>query len=202
MYLTTFICILPSIASLPLGEREQELEDDGSSDIKFQRRNNKALRFFGLLPTGGELTNQLARTEPHKVSSHYPNSPIYYIRLPPSPYVFVPGLGYVSPPQTSGFAAYNPLINLPVDFVSNGKPTSVYQWSPHTSPVPLIPAPTPAPTTTTTTTQRPYKPKPKPDSSVTNLKGPYLFNGKPSSIFIMRNPYATLLNDALQSFYP
>ena len=25
------------------------------------------------------------------------NSPIFYIRLPPSPYVFMPGLGYVSP---------------------------------------------------------------------------------------------------------
>lgn len=31
------------------------------------------------------------------------NSPVFYIRLPPSPYIYVPGIGYVSPhPYSNG----------------------------------------------------------------------------------------------------
>ncbi|KAL1130415.1 hypothetical protein AAG570_011663 [Ranatra chinensis] len=110
-----------------------------------------------------------ARVRPQKG-----NSPIYYIRLPPSPYVLVPGLGYVSrppsprPPPVPQTPDSN-LIRLPVDFLSNGKPTTVYSW----------------------------------DSQVLHLdKGPYFFNGRPTDIFLLRNTYNTLYDDGLQNFYP
>lgn len=74
--------------------------------------------------------------------SQQKESQIFYIRLPPTPYMFVPGIGYVSQPPS-----YNPLMapqpppvpsytppppsqfyNLPLNFIGNGKPTNVYQW--------------------------------------------------------------------------
>ncbi|XP_032525481.2 WW domain-binding protein 11 [Danaus plexippus] len=156
-------------------------------------------------------------------SLQYDNSPIFYIRLPPTPYMFVPGLGYVSQPPSLGPMApmlppgvpqqADPFINLPIDFVSNGKPTGVYQWSgaagyppaPQMDPFGYGPSPPvmpPAP--------RPeYKPsftKPKPvptNSKITNLKGPYVFNGKPSdSVYVLRDTYNSIYSDALQNFYP
>lgn len=119
----------------------------------------------------------------------YQDSNIYYIKLPPTPYMFVPGLGYVSqppryspPPQlpplnppmanvrpfrpprppTIYQPHVNPFIKVPIDFISNGKPTSVYQWQDE-------------------------KPPSRNDNQITNLdKGPYVFNGRPSSIYLIR----------------
>lgn len=125
------------------------------------------------------------------------NSPIFYIRLPPTPYMFVPGMGYVSQPPTIQPIApqygypppqpMSPFINLPVNFVSNGKPTGVYQWQPpptnYASPqYPSYLPPRP---------QRPYRPKPNysPDSKVTHLKGPYVFNGRPEDVYVLPNPH-------------
>ncbi|XP_076038688.1 uncharacterized protein LOC143023906 [Oratosquilla oratoria] len=53
---------------------------------------------------------------------HVTNSPIFYIRLPPSPYVYVPSLGYISPPATN-FNFLRPNVN----FLTNGKPVGIYQ---------------------------------------------------------------------------
>lgn len=155
-------------------------------------------------------------------SLQYDNSPIFYIRLPPTPYMFVPGLGYVSQPPSLGPAMppmlpqgvppqADPFINLPIDFVSNGKPTGVYQWNgnPGYSPVdpfgygsqPVMP-PAPRPSYNTQS----YKPKPKPaptNSKITNLKGPYVFNGKPEGdVYVLRDTYNSIYSDALQNFYP
>ncbi|XP_029166949.1 uncharacterized protein LOC114937598 [Nylanderia fulva] len=121
----------------------------------------------------------------------YQESNIFYIRLPPTPYTFVPGFGYISQPPTYSTAALkpqlplvtqllqlpyvrpatrpqptsqqtlNPFIKVPVDFVSNGKPTSVYQWQ--------------------------KKPNQRPaDSPITNLdtlSADFVTNGKPTSIY-------------------
>ncbi|XP_033214799.1 uncharacterized protein LOC117171526 [Belonocnema kinseyi] len=113
----------------------------------------------------------------------YPESNIYYIRLPPTPYMFVPGLGYISqpprysPPPLSPHITHvrpmrparpptiyqphvNPFIKVPIDFVSNGKPTSVYQWPSQDA---------------------------RPENRISNLdKGPYGFNGRPSSVYLLR----------------
>lgn len=45
----------------------------------------------------GEEENELSRTIPSKKNRRpqYNNSPIYYIRLPPQPYMFVPGKHYL-----------------------------------------------------------------------------------------------------------
>ncbi|KAH8340679.1 hypothetical protein KR059_004030 [Drosophila kikkawai] len=70
-------------------------------------------------------------------SSPARNSPIYYVRLPPTPYMFVPNMptapfgGGFSPLLTyqpmPSFSAYGSVFNLPVNFLANGKPTGIYQ---------------------------------------------------------------------------
>ncbi|KAG6461571.1 uncharacterized protein LOC115451023 [Manduca sexta] len=158
-------------------------------------------------------------------SLQYDNSPIFYIRLPPTPYMFVPGLGYVSQPPSIGPPmsplmpqpvppqVADPFINLPIDFVSNGKPTGVYQWSgaPAYPQVPQMPVDPfgygqpmmPARPSYNVPT---YQPKPKPvpsNSKVTNLKGQYVFNGKPGeNVYVLRDTYNSIYSDALQNFYP
>nr|XP_053639576.1 protein let-653-like [Cherax quadricarinatus] len=80
-----------------------------------------------------------------KKPSSYPitNSPIYYIRLPPSPYVYMPGLGYVSP-NNNKFDFLRPEVN----FINNGKPSNIFHFK-------APPTPTKAVATTTTTTVSP-----------------------------------------------
>ncbi|XP_045497812.1 uncharacterized protein LOC123695901 [Colias croceus] len=160
-------------------------------------------------------------------SLQYDNSPIFYIRLPPTPYMFVPGLGYVSQPPSIGppmppmmpqnvpSQVSDPFINLPLDFVSNGKPTGVYQWSgaPAFPQMPMDPYGFGGPQQLMPSGSRPSynapsysKPKPKPapnNSKITNLKGPYVFNGKPGdSVYVLRDTYNSIYSDALQNFYP
>ncbi|XP_017131166.1 uncharacterized protein LOC108148599 [Drosophila elegans] len=67
------------------------------------------------------------------------NSPIYYVRLPPTPYMFLPNMptnpfgGGFSPLLTyqpmPSFSAYGSVFNLPVNFLANGKPSGVYQMN-------------------------------------------------------------------------
>lgn len=160
-------------------------------------------------------------------SLQYDNSPIFYIRLPPTPYMFVPGLGYVSQPPSIGPPMspmmppgmppqVDPFINLPLDFVSNGKPTGVYQWSGapgYPSQLPQIPqvdpygyGPQPMMPRPDYNTPSYSKPKPKPaptNSKITNLKGQYAFNGKPGdNVYVLRDTYNSIYSDALQNFYP
>lgn len=141
----------------------------------------------------------LSRTEPFKrKNTQLLDSPTYYIRLPPNPYVFVPGVGYISRPpslnepevlntveeQKPERPAQNDIspssfLHLPMDFVSNGKPTSIYQLPND----PVL--------------------KPKPESNILTMnKGPYVFNGKPTDIYILRNSYNSIYADALTHFYP
>ncbi|XP_065358190.1 uncharacterized protein LOC135952258 [Calliphora vicina] len=76
-------------------------------------------------------------------SSSYPrNSPIYYVRLPPTPYMFLPSLGLGnSPASMSGyptmlpyqslpsFPSFSSVFNVPINFLANGKPSNIYQMS-------------------------------------------------------------------------
>lgn len=121
------------------------------------------------------------------------NSPVYYIRLPPQPYMFVPGLGYVSQPSSNAISQF---VNVPVSFVANGKPSAIYQWGGALDGFPTAAPPPPF------TTPRP-KPVVKPaDSAIHRLPGKYTFNGKPNDIFVLRDSYNSLYSDALQNFYP
>ena len=87
-----------------------------------------------------------------------PDSQIYVVRLPATPYSYVPGMGYVSQPVrfAAGPRRESPLVKLPVDFVSNGKPTGVYRWRPTDSPVLRLD------------------------------RGPYVFDGRPSRIYLLQ----------------
>lgn len=178
-------------------------------DAKPAERNGKAIAFLDYLQPEGDYgnyevdnddyvsmaleENDLGRTIPspkQRIAPQQYNSPIYYIRLPPQPYMFVPGLGYVSQPAPSAMSQF---VNLPVSFVANGKPNSIYQWS---GAFPAFPTPTPAP--------KPQKPQKKPlaDSTIHRLPGTYTFNGKPEDIFVLRDSYNALYSDVLQNVYP
>ncbi|KZC13723.1 hypothetical protein WN55_06012 [Dufourea novaeangliae] len=128
--------------------------------------------------------------------------------------MFVPGLGYISQPPTYTTSnlrpqipyakpsrpkqPVNPFIKLPIDFVSNGKPTSVYQWQKKPT---KKPSDSPITNLDTLSTdfvsngkptsiyqwQTNLKPINRPDDVVNNLdKGPYTFNGKPTSFFLLK----------------
>lgn len=129
--------------------------------------------------------NDLSRASPSrkKVSSSY-ESPIYYIRLPPQPYMFVPGFGYMSQPNQHNHL--NDFLNLPVNFLSNGKPSNIYQWNAALDYENNRPKPTIA-------TQ---------NSNIHRLPGEFVFNGKPNDIYVLRDSYNSLYSDALQNFYP
>lgn len=152
-------------------------------------------------------------------TASYKNSPIYYIRLPPTPYMFIPGLGYISqPPSYAPMASVpqpiSPFYNLPLDFISNGKPTGIYQWgSPsnelnpqyvqHSTQFDLYPSYHQRP-------QRPsYSQRPigslnpfNQKSKVTNLKGPYIFNGRPEGVYLLRNSFNPIYPDPrFSTFY-
>ncbi|KAK9883086.1 hypothetical protein WA026_001288 [Henosepilachna vigintioctopunctata] len=156
--------------TLELADSENYVDDGISRAIPFQRRKN------GL----------------HKMQpANAFNSPIYYIALPPQPYIFVPGMGYMSQPPPHPASEF---LNLPVNFLANGKPSNIYQWSsgPFSNSAPQE----------RPTTPRPIK-KPKPDSSIINLDDKFVFNGKPgNTISILRDSYNALYSDALQNFYP
>lgn len=230
-----------------------------------------------------DILSRANRRRPQSSVAQYENSPIFYIRLPPTPYMFVPGLGYISnppsitpmnamqqqiagppqppPPQMmpqqmqSQLGSYSPFNYVPLNFVSNGKPTNIYQWSgasgyghqaggypqhpgvypthPHHhqqqtaagyGPQQSIGYPQQSigypqnypshhqhpqqqqaghyPMGGVSTginqggyrPQRPsYKPKPfLPDSKIHNLKGQYLFNGRPEEIYLLQNNYNQL----------
>lgn len=200
------------------------------------------MEFYGAYPdySGGNVnynTQDYSDTEddvmsrantkrrPSSGGNHFKNSPIYYIRLPPTPYMFVPNLGYISNPPTIQPLApvmptmpMSPFYNLPINFVSNAKPTGVYQWGAPNVPSMATPPgfgmpPTPSlQNSYPTAPQRPQRPSyqrpPYPqrpqnnpyaqDSKVTNLKGQFLFNGRPEEIYLLPN----LQNPYNSGFYP
>ncbi|XP_055852841.1 uncharacterized protein LOC129916745 [Episyrphus balteatus] len=61
------------------------------------------------------------------------NSPVYYVRLPPTPYMYTPGLGYISQPSQSltpyHGSSLNQFMSLPINFLSNGQPNGAYDFS-------------------------------------------------------------------------
>ncbi|XP_062126620.1 uncharacterized protein LOC133839225 [Drosophila sulfurigaster albostrigata] len=82
-----------------------------------------------------------AAGERRPLSSHSSrNSPIYYVRLPPTPYMFVPTNLAPSPFGSSfsplltyqpmpTFSTFGSVFNLPVNFLANGKPSGIYQMN-------------------------------------------------------------------------
>lgn len=205
------------------------------NDLKTENsgRQDKMLGYFGYYPhlsnsfypqeyydydTNEEEENmsRVNRRRPQNSMGQIENSPIFYIRLPPTPYMFVPGLGYVSQPPTvqpmsqMGSLGHsqmtpisqmpqmsqmphmpqmpqmpiNPFINVPLNFLANGKPSNIYQWPGYgqqfNMPYPIRQQ------------HRPYYHKQKPfiqDSKIHNLKGQYLFNGRPEEVFLLQNSY-------------
>lgn len=169
----------PSYMSQPMGY-------DSSGLLEYEDALAAALASASYSEGGNEEDNEiLSRMRPGNKKPG--NSPIYYIRLPPTPYIFIPGVGYVSnppqiqPPPVVQRRPDSQFLNVPVRFVSNGKPTGVY----------------------TLENELGYSNQPPKDSPVTTLdKGPYVFNGRPNDIYLLRDAYNSLYADALTNFYP
>lgn len=157
-----------------LSEESNESEDqsDPRADLmqEMSMRQNKMFGFYGYIPAFSPIPSYYPtlptpdyfsdysyygyNDEDEDVMSRgagtkkrpgqFKNSPIYYIRLPPTPYMFVPGVGYISQPPTYQPMApiippvvpaippmhgpTSPFYNLPLNFMANGKPTNIYQW--------------------------------------------------------------------------
>ncbi|XP_017798762.1 PREDICTED: uncharacterized protein LOC108579686 [Habropoda laboriosa] len=219
------------------GDPQRNLQSHESSNNKLSKkhRKQKAILYnyplvqqqlpFSNLPYDVDYPSDNFDTEERTTigdSNSFQESNIFYIRLPPTPYMFVPGLGYISQPPTYSTSSLrpqipfvrparpkptyqqqqqqpvNPFIKLPIDFVSNGKPTSVYQWQKKTNK-----KPTDSPITNLDSLSAEFvsngkptsiyqwqsnlKPINKNDDLVNNLdKGPYTFNGKPTSFFLLK----------------
>ncbi|KAH0945960.1 hypothetical protein HN011_009273 [Eciton burchellii] len=178
-------------------------------------------------------------------SKKYQESDIFYIRLPPTPYMFVPGLGYISQPPTYSTSALkpqlalipqllqlphvrpaqpvqpvqfqlpspqstNPLIKLPIDFVSNGKPTSVYQWQKKSNKKP-VDSPimnldnlstdfiSNGKPTSVHQWQTKLNPVKRPDDSLNSLDlGPYTFNGKLTSVYLLGSDDSSSMHQSIR----
>lgn len=167
----------------------QPMMYDSAGLLEYEDALAAALASASYSEGGNEEDNEiLSRMRPGNKKPG--NSPIYYIRLPPTPYIFIPGVGYVSnppqiqPPPVVQTRPDSQFLNVPVRYVSNGKPTGVY----------------------TLENELGYSnqpPAPLKDSPITNLdKGPYVFNGRPNDIYLLRDAYNSLYADALTNFYP
>ncbi|XP_037094077.1 uncharacterized protein LOC119113949 [Pollicipes pollicipes] len=131
---------------------------------------------FTLIRPDGQTISQNyidAPGTPGHFQNKQKNSPTYFIKLAPSPYTFVPGLGYVSNPPVK-----NPFFS--VNFPSNGKPNGLYSLSELRG---------------TTTTPTPIS---RADSPVSWLQGRYMFNGRPrDGVTAVRAPASSSLLNAL-----
>lgn len=167
---------------------------------QFQQQYYQPQQYFD--PSAGYEEEDLMSRANRRKPSNRENSPIFYVRLPPTPYMYVPGMGYISQPPTIRPLAFapppmpppvvNPFINVPVNFLANGKPTNVYEW-PATAQVNHLAQPqypTYLPSRPSMHQQRPQSYRPHkhsflPDSKITHLKGNYVFNGRPEEIFVL-----------------
>lgn len=182
---------------------------DGFPLYQLQRQHEDELRIDDN-DVDQEDVQLSSRARPNK-----PDSPVYFIRLPPQPYMYVPGYGYVSqptrlepPPFTQ--QPHSPFLNLPLGYVSNGKPVGIYtlpQQPYQPQSLPNRPKPHRRPQFPLTTPPPPPPPPPtqhhETDSPVYNLdKGPYVFNGRPDDVYLLQNAYDNLYSEVLQNIYP
>lgn len=108
------------------------------------------------------------------------------------------------PPQPPPPPASSIFYNLPLDFISNAKPTNIYHWGSQA----YAPQPQYTPSYQRPTPQRPYQRPMNPylqESKVTNLKGQFLFNGRPEEIYVLPpSAYSSIYPDPRfvpQAFY-
>ncbi|XP_077260215.1 uncharacterized protein LOC143896309 [Temnothorax americanus] len=239
-----------------LATSESETRENEADEKRVQGRKHKAMfvdyplisriLHYPRVPTyeidyndNTELTTQ---DRSSGASRRYQESDIFYIRLPPIPYMFVPGLGYISQlptypgatlkpqiplvpqlvqlhqqlhvrparPQPASQQTVNPFIKLPIDFISNGKPTSVYQWQkkpgkkPADSPITNLDNLSAdfvnnGKPTSIYQWQANFKPVKRPDDSLNSLDmGPYTFNGKLTSMYLLESDDTTSMHQAIR----
>lgn len=143
------------------------------------------------------------------------NSQIYFMRFAPMPYMFMPGLGFTTP-QPYPMPAISPILNMPLNFVANGKPTSIYQMggtpndfqnSIHFNNIntfgmrPFLAGahrPTAGNIASSYSSPGAFGSSTPPqsalqsvqqDSKMTLLKRPFLFNGRPDEIYTLPNNF-------------
>ncbi|XP_054725814.1 protein transport protein SEC31 [Anastrepha obliqua] len=107
------------------------------------------LLYPGYTGTNSEIDESMSRAvgDQRAESSHFDSSPtsgsstptarnsqIFIMRFAPMPYMFMQGLGF-SPAQPTlsalqpytALPTFSPILNIPLNFMVNGKPTSIYQ---------------------------------------------------------------------------
>uniref|UniRef100_A0A1I8Q405 Uncharacterized protein n=1 Tax=Stomoxys calcitrans TaxID=35570 RepID=A0A1I8Q405_STOCA len=95
---------------------------------------------FSAAPMTNEFEDSMSRGAgaSRRPASSSRNSPIYYVRLPPTPYMFLPSLGLGTATSTGfptvmpyqslpSFPPFSSIFNVPINFLANGKPGNVYQ---------------------------------------------------------------------------
>lgn len=186
--------------------------------------------FYGGYADDEDIMSRTPGGQRRRPAGQFKNSPIYYIRLPPTPYMFVPGLGYISQPPTytpmiappvPPVPSYSPpvsqLYNLPINFLANGKPTNIYSWPANQfggyqqqrpqyqqSQYPQMGMQQQVgyPQMPAQRPQRPYNQRPyNQNSKVSNLNGQFMFNGRPDKIFLLPNNYNPMYRDPYNSYY-
>ena len=73
-----------------------KMRSNGRTNSRFLR-TFPPLEFLNFARRDGHLTSDSPESFSPNQNTLIGNSPVFYIRLPPAPYVLVPGLGYVSP---------------------------------------------------------------------------------------------------------
>ncbi|XP_017493564.1 PREDICTED: uncharacterized protein LOC108381661 [Rhagoletis zephyria] len=199
--------------------------------------------------TGNENDESIPRTagDQRAQSSHFDSTPmsalagsnprnsqIYFMRFSPMPYMFIPGLGFTpsqSPvpaiqPYTPlpALPAISPIWNIPLNFVANGKPTSIYQIGGTPNDIPdsmqfnnmnlfgirpaaQLPSPfalagvnRPA-ASNVANSYASHGPQAssnslQQDSKMTLLKRPFFFNGRPDEIYTLPNNFNPLYSNS------
>ncbi|CAL8110825.1 unnamed protein product [Orchesella dallaii] len=146
------------------------------------------------------------------------NSPVFYIRLPPAPYVFVPGIGYVSPHPYSNGQQYGQAPGMsmgfpgaPIMMAAGGmgggaggsggfmhspmdQDISTEQPSQNVISLPLKFLSNGRPHQIESPKKKPKPPKQENSSENKGAAvisgGKYSFNGRPTAVFVVRSPAA------------
>ncbi len=165
-----------------------------SKELRFQPTIISKIKSSALKTTNAELRLGIKN---HKFSKR-PNSPIYYIKLPAS--AFVP-VASRAPPDSKKKPSLINIISVhrqetaPITTSTTTTSTTTSTESPIIEDLTTV---TEAEMTSTTT----LKP-PRTNSRIINIKGPFVFNGKPGGIYSSAAPYkAPNYLDILNELYP
>lgn len=191
---TTSTTTLPTTTPTTSTTPPSTTTTSSSKELRFQPTIISKIKSSALKTTNAELRLGIKN---HKFSKR-PNSPIYYIKLPAS--AFVP-VASRAPPDSKKKPSLINIISVhrqetaPITTSTTTTSTTTSTESPVIEDLTTV---TEVEMTSTTT----LKP-PRTNSRIINIKGPFVFNGKPGGIYSSAAPYkAPNYLDILNELYP